>query len=332
MRPLKIAVIGTGSVATNNYLPFLSRQEHVSLSYLSRTRAKAEACQQKFGGRVCDSPAELMADQPDTVLILTNEDQHYDVACQVLEFKPKRLFLEKPLHARLGQAQVSENDFFEARELMLRAQKQGVETAMNFNYRFFELSARLRDVLAGREPGRLRQATLYVNYACWSHCLDLLQHFGGAVTTVQAINGTVSYGSGRQQGPDLAAAFRMADGATGTLLGTSGSVFKLSLYHLILNFEHAMIVVDDLDSRLELNFDNTNYRESYCLQPNVSRWNQYAASFEKAIAAYLQCLEQNAPPPVPGRAGLAELQLEAALRRSARLQAAVNVQQDFPMP
>ena len=332
MRPLKIAIVGTGNVAANNYLPFLSRQEHVSLSYLSRTKSKAEACQQKFGGKVCDSPAELMADQPDTVLILTNEDQRYDVACQLLEFKPKRLFMEKPLHARLGQAQVTENDFFEARELMRKAEQQGVETAMMFNYRFFEVSAKLREVLAGRDTGPLRQATLYVNYACWSHCLDLLQHFGGDVTTVQALNGTVSYGSGRQQGPDLAAAFLMANGATGTVLGTSGSVFKLSLYHLILNFEHAMIVIDDLDSRLEVNFDNTNYRESYSLLPNFSRWNQYSSSFEKALAAYLQSLEQNVPPPVPGRAGLAELQLEAALRRSARLQAAVNVQQDFPMP
>ncbi|NMA40176.1 MAG: Gfo/Idh/MocA family oxidoreductase [Lentisphaerae bacterium] len=332
MRPLKIAIVGTGNVAANNYLPFLSRQEHVSLSYLSRTKSKAEACQQKFGGKVCDSPAELMADQPDTVLILTNEDQRYDVACQLLEFKPKRLFMEKPLHARLGQAQVTENDFFEARELMRKAEQQGVETAMMFNYRFFEVSAKLREVLAGRDTGPLRQATLYVNYACWSHCLDLLQHFGGDVTTVQALNGTVSYGSGRQQGPDLAAAFLMANGATGTVLGTSGSAFKLSLYHLILNFEHAMIVIDDLDSRLEVNFDNTNYRESYSLLPNFSRWNQYSSSFEKALAAYLQSLEQNVPPPVPGRAGLAELQLEAALRRSARLQAAVNVQQDFPMP
>jgi predicted dehydrogenase len=332
MRPLKIAIVGTGNVAANNYLPFLSRQEHVSLSYLSRTKSKAVACQQKFGGKVCDSAAELMADQPDTVLILTNEDQRYDVACQLLEFKPKRLFMEKPLHARLGQAQVTENDFFEARELMRKAEQQGVETAMMFNYRFFEVSAKLREVLAGRDTGPLRQATLYVNYACWSHCLDLLQHFGGDVTTVQALNGTVSYGSGRQQGPDLAAAFLMANGATGTVLGTSGSAFKLSLYHLILNFEHAMIVIDDLDSRLEVNFDNTNYRESYSLLPNFSRWNQYSSSFEKALAAYLQSLEQNVPPPVPGRAGLAELQLEAALRRSARLQAAVNVQQDFPMP
>ena len=33
MRPLKIAIIGTGSVIKNNYLPFLSRQEQVSLLF-----------------------------------------------------------------------------------------------------------------------------------------------------------------------------------------------------------------------------------------------------------------------------------------------------------
>ena len=61
--------------------------------------------------------------------------------------------MEKLLHARLGQAQVTENDFFEARELMRKAEQQGVETAMMFNYRFFEVSAKLREVLAGRDTG-----------------------------------------------------------------------------------------------------------------------------------------------------------------------------------
>ena len=40
---VKIAVVGTGNVARNSYLQFLSEQEDVALTYLSRTRSKAEA-------------------------------------------------------------------------------------------------------------------------------------------------------------------------------------------------------------------------------------------------------------------------------------------------
>ena len=36
-----IGIVGTGNVARCNYLPFLAKQEDVSLLYVSRTRAKA---------------------------------------------------------------------------------------------------------------------------------------------------------------------------------------------------------------------------------------------------------------------------------------------------
>ena len=39
---IKIAVMGTGKVARANYLPYLAKQEDVTLTYFSRTREKAE--------------------------------------------------------------------------------------------------------------------------------------------------------------------------------------------------------------------------------------------------------------------------------------------------
>ena len=38
---LKIAIVGTGNVARQSYLPYLSKQKDVALSYYSRTRAKS---------------------------------------------------------------------------------------------------------------------------------------------------------------------------------------------------------------------------------------------------------------------------------------------------
>ena len=152
---MKIGIIGTGSVASNNYIPYLSEQEDVELFYCSRTPAKAEVCAGRYGGRVCSSVESLMAQKPDTVMILTNESEHASVAERVLKCCPPRIFFEKPLFAKYGQARVCEEDFLEARSFLCRARKLGVETAMNFNYRFFDQSRTFLKLRAERKLGKL---------------------------------------------------------------------------------------------------------------------------------------------------------------------------------
>ncbi len=132
---IKIAVIGTGKVARNNYLPFLSKEKDVVLTYFSRTRSKAEECVQEFGGRVVEAMDDVHANDPDAILVLTPETQRYAVAASLLQGKPKRLFFEKPLVAQHGQDQVCEDDFHNATDLLQRAKRSGTETAMVFNYR-----------------------------------------------------------------------------------------------------------------------------------------------------------------------------------------------------
>src|SRR5438067_27352 len=114
---LKVAIVGTGKVA-HNYLAAIVQHKDISLSYYNRSRDKAEAIAQQYGGRVAGSLAELMADAPDTVLVLTNETARYAVVDELLTFRPKRLFFEKPLVAQHGQATVSEEDFLLARTLL----------------------------------------------------------------------------------------------------------------------------------------------------------------------------------------------------------------------
>jgi predicted dehydrogenase len=329
---LKIAVLGTGSVARCNYLPFLSKQPDVSLTLFSRTRAKAEECAKNFGGRVVGSVGELLDDQPDAVLVLTKETQRYDAAMALLEGRPKRLFFEKPLVARNGQANVCEDDFAQARELLRRARAAGAETAMIFNYRFFDQTVRAQRIVAERGFGRLIQASLLVNYACWSHCIDLLGLFGGRAVEMTALAGQVGFGSGNPKPVDVAGAFRLESGATGAILGTGGMKFDFSLYEIFLSFEKGIIHFSDLDGPMDV-FDNAagRYRESHELIGNHSRWDPYRASFEKSLAAYLDTIRRGVPPPIPGLAGLEELQFEAALRRSIAQKRPVNVQQEFPL-
>ena len=219
--PIKIAVVGTGKVARESYLPYLAQQQDVALTYFSRTPAKAAACAGDFGGSVANSVPELLAAEPDAVLVLTGEMERQAVTLELLAGRPKRLFFEKPLVAQNGQANVVEEDFFAARDLLQRARAAGTETAMVFNYRFFEQSQRIRQIVRDRDFGRLRQASLFVNYACWSHSIDLLHLFGGRAARISALAGDTPYAGA----VDVAGSFVLENGATGTILGTSGTKF-----------------------------------------------------------------------------------------------------------
>ena len=325
--PIKIAILGTGSVARNSYLPYLSKRQDVVLTYLSRTRSKAEECARDFGGRVVDSVQNLLADDPDAVLVLTRETQRFEAAMSLLEGRPRRLFFEKPLVAQNGQANVCEDDFFKARDLLQRARAAGTETAMIFNYRFFDQTLRAQRVIADRGFGKLIQASLCVNYACWSHCIDLLHLFGGRAAQISALAGEIPY----ESAVDVAGSFRLLNGATGTILGTSGTKFDFPLYEVIFNFEKGSIHFSDLDGPMDVLDHTLRYRESHTLIGHHSRWDQYHASFQKSLAAYLDSLRRDAPPPVPGLAGLEELQFEAALRRSIAQQRPVDVQREFSL-
>ena len=188
---LKIAVIGTGNVAQRNYLPFLARQDDVSLSYYNRTREKAESCAEEFGGWVADSIDHLMAESPDVVMQLTSETVRYELAQAALTHRPKRMFFEKPLVAQAGQAHVTEDDFEKGRDLLRTAKANGTETAMVFNYRFFDQTTLAKQLVADRGFGDLIQATGLVHYACWSHSIDLIHLFGGPVADMTALSGPV---------------------------------------------------------------------------------------------------------------------------------------------
>ncbi len=328
---MKIGIIGTGNVAVNNYLPCLSKHHDFEFIYLSRTRSKVEKCVEKFGGIIVDSPAEMMKYNPDLIFVLTLEDKHYDLARELLKYHPKRLFFEKPLHARNGQAHVCENDFWEARKLLNQAEELGVETAIGFNYRFFETSKQIFNLVADKAMGELIQASFFVNYACWSHCIDLFRWLGGEPLTVTALNGNTEWGEGTMRAYDLSCALVMKNGGSATILGTSSSALNRPLYQALLNYEKGMITFGDLDAEVKIRRENSSYIETQVLLSAGSPWIQYGESFVKSIEAYLASVEKRSPPPVPAREGLRELQFEAALRRSAATGKPVEIEKEFPL-
>jgi predicted dehydrogenase len=326
---MKVGIIGTGNVAKGSYLPVLAEMADVDLLYYSRTEARAVAIADQFGGVVVKSMQALMEHDPDTVLVLTNEKQRHEAAMSALEFSPRRLFFEKPLVARQGQACVAEEDFFLGKEIIDTAERKGCETAMVFNYRFFDQTQRAKAIAAERTFGEVQNFTGFVHYCTWSHCIDLLHHFAGPVSTVTALAGEREHCMGDDKATDIAAAFTMANGAMGTILGTQAPSIDCPLFELIFNFERGRIHMRDLDGALEILDYEAPYHEVHAMTRDTSRWQQYEASFKKSLEAYLATVRAETPPPVPGMAGLLELQFEAGLRRSAATQTPVKLDREF---
>lgn len=330
MKTLKIAIIGTGNIARNNYVPVLAEIDDIELFYYSRTKQKATALADKFGGIVVGSLPALMENDPDAIFLLTRENDRYGAAMSVLGFSPHRIFFEKPLVAAAGQSRVQEDDFFKAREILNLAKKQNCETAMIFNYRFFDQTMLAKQIIAERNFGEIVNFTGYVHYSTWSHCIDLLRFFGGQVKTVTALGGEKEHVWGEEPvAEDIVAAFTMKNSATGTFLGTQAPPMSCPLFELIINFEHGRIHMRGLDGNMEV-LDCRNPRhELYSITRDTSRWDQYTASFSKSINAYIKSIATNSPPPIPGIEGLYELQFEAALKRSIAERRPVILNDEF---
>jgi predicted dehydrogenase len=281
---------------------------------------------------VAASLADLMAQDPDTVLVLTRASDRLAAAQALLAYRPRRLFFEKPLVAQHGQAAVTEEDFWLARDLLQRAHAGGCETAMVFNYRFFEQTQKARAIVDERDFGRPVHFSGLVHYACWSHSIDLVLEFMGPVASLSAVAEEGSRSCMGSEGvQNVTVAARMRNGATGALTGTCSIDFKLPLYELTFAFEHGRIHMRDLDGDMEILDYRSGRHQVHALPRDVSRWDQYRASFGKAIDAYLQSVRTGTPPPVAGMAGLRELQFEAGIRRSIAQGIPVDLDSLFPL-
>lgn len=329
---IHVAVVGVGRVAVQNYLPALVKHGDVRLSYYNRTPEKAIAAAKEFGGEAAATLDELMAGSPDTVLVLTKETNRAEVIDQLLPFAPKRLFFEKPLVAQRGQAAVQEEDFWRALELWQRAEAGGTVTAMVFNYRFFDQTQKARALIASLDLGAPVHFSGLVHYACWSHAIDLVLDFMGPVETISALaDRRVGPCMGSEAVQNVSVTARLENEAIGTLIGTCGMDFALPLYELTLSFANGRIHMRDLDGDLEVIDYRTRRHELHALPRDVSRWDQYRASFGKSLDAYLASIRAGTAPPVPGVAGVRELQFEAGIKRSLAEGRPVNVANELPL-
>jgi len=329
--PLKVAIAGVGNVTRQNYLPYLAEQKAVEIGCWNRTAQAAHDAAKRFGGEVFQDFNELAGWQPDTVLVLTNETARRDIAGELIRLGVKKMFFEKPLVAAKGQAHVSESDFEDGKELLALAERNGCETAMIFNYRFFDQTIAAKRVAEERNFGEVIHFSGQIHYACWSHCIDLLHYFAGGLEEVTALAGETIRQGQMIEAADLVGAFRLKNGGTGTLIGTAGMKWQHPLFELVFTFENGRIHLRDIDGTLEILDAKGQVHETRSMVRDTSRWASYDESFKRSLAAYLTSLREGKAPPIPGIDGLRELQVEAALRRSVEMKRPVLLDQEFPI-
>ena len=327
---METAIIGVGNVAQDNYIPTLLRHQDLSLTCYSRTLARTSAVAEKFGIRAARTLDELFEREPEVVFVLSHVEQHLESVQSLLPYKPKRLFLEKPLVAKAGQAHVTQQDFWDGKALLQDLQDLGTESAMVFNYRFFDQIQRARRLIYERNFGKAISVFALTHFACWSHCIDLILTFAGPVREISAQEGIQSYPFEDGHARDIAASFVFSNGGTGVLLGTSGIGWTLPLFELTINFEGGRIHLRDLDQDMEVLDYRQNIHERFTPSHDESRWVKYNQSFEKSVDAYLDSVRKSVPPPVPGLAGLMELQFEASIKKSVAERRPVAVFEEFP--
>jgi predicted dehydrogenase len=329
---VEVAIVGTGKVAEQNYIPALLQHDDVSISCYSRTQERLQAVADRFGVRAASSLDDLFERSPDTVFVLTGERERFDATLSILPYSPKRLFFEKPLVASQGQAQVSVQDFWDGKKLLEQAQSSGAEVAMVFNYRFFDQTQRARRLIEERDFGSPVGVVALSHYATWSHCIDLVLLLGGRLHEITGHQGGQARShSASGEAADLAASFLLDSGAVGTIVGTNGIEWGYPLFELILAFERGRIHLRGLDQDMEVLDSAGQTHEIFRPSRETSRWDKYNASFDKSVAAYLDSIRRNEPPPVPGVAGLLELQFEASLQQSITDGASVVAGDLFPI-
>ncbi|XHR30928.1 MAG: Gfo/Idh/MocA family protein [Chthoniobacteraceae bacterium] len=329
---LRLAIVGTGQVATGNYLPVLREQKDVVLGMYNRDPSKAEKAANAFNGEHLASIEAVAKWNPASVFVLTSESARFGIVMELIRLGVKRIFCEKPLVAQQGQAHVTEDDFHCAKTMLETARENECQVAMNFNYRAFDQTIKAKKIAAERNFGKVTQIAGQVHYACWSHCIDLVHYLAGPMEEMTALSGTVDrQGQGAILAPDVAAVFRMENQAMGTLIGTAGMKWQHPLFEMIFSFENGRIHMRDIDGDLEVLDGSSPLMERYSQVRDNSRWDHYGASFGKAIPAYLNSIRNATEPPVSGMDGLRELQAEAAMKRSIASHRPVRVQVEFPL-
>ena len=169
---LRVAVLGAGSHATNEFLPSLAKQKVEFRGIASATGVRAMALGKKYGFAFASADVvEVLADaQTDAVFILTRHDSHADLAARALA-AGKHVFVEKPLALDQEQLQSVASAFVGDNQVLM----------VGFNRRYAPLAVSLRKAFASRAQPMSIAYRANVGYRPPEHWLHDPRQGGGVI-------------------------------------------------------------------------------------------------------------------------------------------------------
>lgn len=180
---MKIAVIGAGGIAQKAYLPLLAVMPEVEIIGLyNRTHARmVDTCKRWRIPNGTTDLSDILALEPQAVLVLTSAESHYAICRKFLE-NGIDVYAEKPLSAS------SEQSF----DLARFAQEKKRVLAVGYNRRYALLYIKAKEILGSRRVNlaviqkhrtRASNPTLYEHYLDDTiHQVDLMRFYCGDVT------------------------------------------------------------------------------------------------------------------------------------------------------
>jgi predicted dehydrogenase/threonine dehydrogenase-like Zn-dependent dehydrogenase len=169
---LRVAVLGAGSHATNEFMPALARRDVEFRGIASATGVRAVALGKKYGFAFASADvSEVLSDaQTDAVFILTRHDSHAGLAATALA-AGKHVFVEKPLAIERVQLERVESAFVNESQVLM----------VGFNRRYAPLALSLHKMFASRAQPMSIVYRANVGYRPPQHWLHHAREGGGVI-------------------------------------------------------------------------------------------------------------------------------------------------------
>ena len=318
-QPLRVAIIGSGGVASGQHAPALAKIEGVELVAVCDVVAdKANALAAKYGARAyTDYHLMLEEVQPNVVHVCTPEAFHFEPALAALE-AGAHVFCEKVMTESAEKAW----------KLVKTALERDLLLAVDYNYRFFPVFRELKGIIDRGELGRIALINVYAHSYCMHHALDLIRFLGGEIVEVAAMHtrwhlprgplplpvGDLVYCPTRNEGVVL----RLANGAVATLAGSLHMHLKETMIQLECVGEKGRALIDEVNianiaGRLRL-YTTPDSEPKVTTYPSIA----FSYAFERSIRAFIESVRERRAPSPSGIDGLRAVEYEEAVVRSQR--------------
>lgn len=346
---LRFAIIGGGVICSTHAEAIQTLPDAVLVAIADIIPGQARKMTDKFGGTPYTDIQEMLShEQIDVVCVCTPSGMHAEHACQAMR-SGRHVIVEKPME--ITRAAIDE---------MLRVQHEhNVKLAIISQHRFDPATLQVKQLVDEQAFGRLVlgngiipwwRSQAYYDSGAWRgtwkldgggvlinqgiHTIDLLQWLMGPVKSIFAYTDTLAH---HMETEDVAVAvLRFANGALGTIVGTTAAYPGMGTRVEILGDKGSAIIESDRLSYLRLARDDKEEVGAYGksepvmkkateettggIKGGTTASNPGALNIEShalQIADMIRAIRENGTPLVDGEAGKRPVEIILGIYESA---------------